>query len=523
MESTQRERQKITGINQELSEDDKRLKRAKVSGPRRWEYYRVVRGKLDSTADSHPDIEGSAAFKEFCKAKGAIGGMWGKYVEFPAGQTWNENIIWVKGNCLQRDDDELLDLRFRSVKQSVKSAVEKKKSLLDQVAEEETELELVLGELSLSRKNRVESRSKKVVKAQSTRSMTGVNERQRQTSGEKVRSKTPGSGSSAQPNLTTSKIAQKFLKRQVKKALPASGITVSGEVAQGKRKRVEPLGGSREKVAEGQSALVDDLKEVEERTRLAILQGKEDTSQMESEMKKAKRELEKNLARAKTDALKEVKQLKAAHAMVIGQLQVEAKANLDEMTEEIEVLGAMDGLDGISPQMVLDNQGDDVELPKGRSEKVVREMCLRINDLESGFAREREKLKALLSAQAELQQFDRMKEANENREDQCVKVHFRLVKLNRVISDLTRLVVERDSGIRKGLGDLSAATECVKNLQRQVDALAMKGMQADMAQYRIQALEQTEELCRSDLHRCRINLERMGHKFIGKDDELRVA
>ncbi|KAF6165576.1 hypothetical protein GIB67_022747 [Kingdonia uniflora] len=69
---------------------------------------------------------------------------------------------------------------------------------------------------------------------------------------------------------------------------------------------------------------MDDLKEVEERARLAILQGKEDTSQMvsrlvkgiwlgieeqESELKKAKSEQEKNLARAKTDALKEVKQL----------------------------------------------------------------------------------------------------------------------------------------------------------------------------------------------------------------------
>ncbi|KAF6138122.1 hypothetical protein GIB67_033536 [Kingdonia uniflora] len=87
---------------------------------------------------------------------------------------------------------------------------------------------------------------------------------------------------------------------------------------------------------------MDDLKEVKEKARLSILQGKEDTSQMvahlvkgvwlcieeqESELKKAKSELEKNLARAQTDALKEFRQLKAAHAVVIGQLQVEAKAN----------------------------------------------------------------------------------------------------------------------------------------------------------------------------------------------------
>ncbi|KAF6163244.1 hypothetical protein GIB67_025108 [Kingdonia uniflora] len=324
-----------------------------------------------------------------------------------AGQTWNDNIIWVKGNCLQRDDEELLDLRFRSVKQ-------------------------------------------------------------------------------------------------------------------------------REKVAEGRFASVDNLKEVEERARFAILQGKEDTGQMlgieeqESELKKANSKLEKNLVRAKTEALKEVRQLKAAHTVAIGQLQVKAKANLEEMAEERD-------------RLVLDNQDDGVELPEGGSEKDVREMSLRINDLKSGLAREREASKALLSVQAELQveldvshahedytlmynwefaeQFDKMEEANENKEDQYVKVYFRLEKLNQAVSDLTRQVEENDFGIKKGLEDLSETTERAKNLQHRVDALALRGKQADMAQYRIQALERTKELCRSDLHRYKIDLERIRQKFIGKDDE----
>ncbi|KAF6137051.1 hypothetical protein GIB67_030815, partial [Kingdonia uniflora] len=426
LESTQRERQNIRVINQELSEGNKWLKSAKGSGSRRWEYSSVMRGKLDSTTDSYPDTEG------------------------------------------------------------VKSTVERKESFVDEVAEEEIELELVLGELGQSRKKRFES-------------------------------------SSAQPNLTTSKIAQKFMKRQIKKALPSSGTIVSGEVAQGKRRRVEPLGNSREKVFEERSASIDDLKEVDERARLVILQGKEDTSQM-SKLKKAKSELEKNLARVKTEALKEVRQLKAAHAVAIGQLQDEAKANLDEAAEErdrledekVEVLGVVDGLDGVSPQTVLDNQGDDVELPEGGYEKLVRGMSLQINDLESGLARERETSKALLSARVELQdeldasraredhalmcnrefteQFDRIKEANENREDQYVKAYFRLEKLNQAISYLTRQVKEKDYGIKKGLEDLSEAAERARNLQRQVNALAAKGRQADMAQYRIQALVARENL-----------------------------
>ncbi|KAF6162869.1 hypothetical protein GIB67_021018 [Kingdonia uniflora] len=251
-----------------------------------------------------------------------------------AGQTWNDDIIWAKGNCLQRDDETLLDLQFRSVKPSVKSTVERKEFLLDEVAKEETELKLVLGELGVRRKKRVESKSKKVVKAHSTRSMTGVDEGKRQTSGAEAQAKTPGLRSLVQPNLATNKIAQKFMKRHKK------------------------------------------------------------------------------------------------------------------------------GFAG------LWYHWEDVELPKGGNEKVVREMSFRINDLESGLARERETSKALLSAQAKLiskvstlyaeiismkyssenglqtfnlkveldtpriredhalmynrefaEQFDKMKEANENRED----------------------------------------------------------------------------------------------------------
>ncbi|KAF6155048.1 hypothetical protein GIB67_035795 [Kingdonia uniflora] len=207
----------------------------------------------------------------------------------------------------QRDDKKPLDFRFRTVKQSVKSQVERKELLLDEVAEE-AELEFVLEGLDLSRKKRVDSRSKNVGKAQSTRSMAGADEERSQQ-----------------------------LAGRILKALPASGTTGSGEVAKEKR-RVEPSGESREKVTEGRPAAVDDLKEVKERARLAALHGEEGTSKMvarlvkgiwlgikekKSELKKEKIELEKKLARARTDALKEAKQLdilKVSHVVAIGQL-----------------------------------------------------------------------------------------------------------------------------------------------------------------------------------------------------------
>ncbi|KAF6170853.1 hypothetical protein GIB67_015805 [Kingdonia uniflora] len=399
------ERRKIRGFDKELSEGDKRLKTAKDSGSRRWQYSSVERVKLDSTADSHSDTKD--AFRVFCKSKAAVGRKWGKCVEFAG----------------------------------VKSIVERKESMLDKIAEEETGLELVMEGLDLSRKKRVDCRLNNVRKAQFTRSMAGVDEE---------------------------KVAHLF-----------KGIW---------------LGIEEEK----------------------------------SELKKVKIELEKELAQSRADALKDVKQLKASYALAIGQLQVETKANLDEMTkehdrlgyylmikgyskeevdaikadtyveeekeEEAEAVGVVDGFDGASRQIELDNQGDDVELPEGGCGKVVREMSLRINDLESRFSRERETSKALMSAQVELQveldssrshednvlmcnrefveQFDRMMEANENREDQYVKAHFRLLKLTQAVSDLTLQIEKKDFEIKKGLKELSEVAERVEKLQHQVDALA---------------------------------------------------
>ncbi|KAF6140511.1 hypothetical protein GIB67_018248 [Kingdonia uniflora] len=278
-----------------------------------------------------------------------------------AGQTWNDNIIWVKGNCLQRDDEKPLDLRFRTVKQSVKSKVERKESLFDEVAEEETKLKLVLEGLGLSRKKKVDSRSNK---------------------------------------------------KRMLKALSASGTTGSGEVAKNKRRRVEPSGESGEKIADGRFAMVDDLKEVEERVRLAVLHGEEDTSKMvahlvkgiwldieeeKNELKKANLLVETN---ANLDEMVEEYDRLGHYLMLKGYSEEEVdviKTDTyveEEDEEEAEAVGIVDGLDGVSCQTVLHNQGDDVELPEGGSEKAVREMSLRINNLESELARERKTSKA---------------------------------------------------------------------------------------------------------------------------------
>ncbi|KAF6171959.1 hypothetical protein GIB67_029377 [Kingdonia uniflora] len=320
----------------------------------------------------------------------------------------NDNIIWVKGNCLQRDDEEPLDIEFRTVKKSVKSPVERKESLLDKVVEEEAELEFVLEGLGLSRK------------------------------------------------------------------------IGSGEVVKEKRRRIEPSGTSGEKVVKERPSAEDNLKVVEKRARLAALQGEEDVSKMvaclmrvvwlrieeeKSELKKEKIKLENKLTQSKADVLKEMKKLnalKASHAVAIGHLQSEARVALEEVDaikvdtyvekeddEEVEevAVGVIDGLDGVSCQMVLDNQGDDADLPESDNEKALREMSLKIKDLETGFIRERETSTALLSSRTELQ----------------------------AVSDLTHKVKEKDAEISKGLKELAEITEHAAKLQSRVGTLMVKG------------------------------------------------
>ncbi|KAF6167627.1 hypothetical protein GIB67_031210, partial [Kingdonia uniflora] len=34
------------------------------------------------------------------------------------GRPWNDNVIWVNGDYLQRDDEEPMELMFRTIKQS---------------------------------------------------------------------------------------------------------------------------------------------------------------------------------------------------------------------------------------------------------------------------------------------------------------------------------------------------------------------------------------------------------------------
>ncbi|KAF6175841.1 hypothetical protein GIB67_003329, partial [Kingdonia uniflora] len=299
------------------------------------------------------------------------------------------------------------------------------------------------------------------------------------------------------------------------RTLKQTSGTIRSSEGDGKEKwrRIKPLGRSRERITEEQFIVEDDLKAVEERAKLAAHHGEEDVSKMvarlirgawikieeeKSELEKGKIELEQKLAQSKVDVIKEenkLEALKASHVVAIGHLQSEARVTLvvveaerkrlgrhliskgysedkvdaikadtyieegdNEEVEEV-VMGVIDGLDGVSRRTVLDNQGDDTDLPEGDNEKVKLDLARSREDDVLQYNREIAK------------ELDWMREANENKEDQHVKVHFKFVEATQDVFDLTYKVDEKDTKIGMGLKELAKITEHAAKLQSQVDTL----------------------------------------------------
>ncbi|KAF6172197.1 hypothetical protein GIB67_024819 [Kingdonia uniflora] len=90
-----------------------------------------------------------------------------------AGRVWNDNLLWVSGEFLQRSDEEPPKLNNRTIIKGINCKVSRKESFIDVAAREGTELEVVLKELEISRFKRVASKDDKVRRSQAKRRLTG--------------------------------------------------------------------------------------------------------------------------------------------------------------------------------------------------------------------------------------------------------------------------------------------------------------------------------------------------------------
>ncbi|KAF6140752.1 hypothetical protein GIB67_035179 [Kingdonia uniflora] len=251
-------------------------------------------------------------------------------------------------------------------------------------------------------------------------------------------------------SITSSKLARAFSKKRMLKRGSTFGAVGSGEVeGEAKKRRADPsseLIGM--KVAENRPGEEDELKVVENRARLAAHLMKGICLRMEekAELEKGKVELEKKVAHLKTDLAKEGKRLdsvKAAQELEISELTVETGKNLEEVVE-----------------------------------------------LESACLSEEETRQCNQEFEVE---FYRIRGVNGDREDQHVKIHFMFVEATQTVDDLTLKIKEKDAEISKRQKKLAETKKKTAKLKSQNDALMVKSKEADMARYRIQALESSEK------------------------------
>ncbi|KAF6175848.1 hypothetical protein GIB67_003336 [Kingdonia uniflora] len=301
------------------------------------------------------------------------------------GQPWNNNVIWVKGDYLQRDDEEPIELLYRTIKQSPKSEVTKKESLLDTVAQEGTELK--------------------------ARLITGTNgSKQKETDGKR------------RVNLP--------------KASGVDFVGVSESIMSSKLTRTFPM---KQMLKQDRPAVEDELKVMVEKVRLAAQNGEEEMSKMAARLmkgiclgvKEEKAELRKRIVELEMNIVNLEKVVTERdrlghHLKSEGYSEDEVNAIMadtyveEEGDDEVEdaVVGVIDGLDGVSPQMI---------------------------------------------------------------EDQHVKVHFKNFEATQTAVNLPRKIEEKDVEINKGQKELAEIKEHAVKLNSQNDALMAKSWDAGMA------------------------------------------
>ncbi|KAF6168223.1 hypothetical protein GIB67_011608 [Kingdonia uniflora] len=80
------------------------------------------------------------------------------------GRVWNDNILWVSGECLQRSNEEPLELNNKTITEGINCKVSRKESFIDVISWEGTELEAVHKELEMSRFTKVASKDDKLAR-----------------------------------------------------------------------------------------------------------------------------------------------------------------------------------------------------------------------------------------------------------------------------------------------------------------------------------------------------------------------
>ncbi|KAF6143562.1 hypothetical protein GIB67_029731 [Kingdonia uniflora] len=429
-----------------------------------------------------------------------------------AGRVWNDNLLWVSGEYLQRSDEEPLE--FIDPYAGINWKVSRKESFIDVVAREGTELEAVLKELEISRFKRVASKDDKVRRSQAKMRLAGktLGSMEEKLSTPELNTPLKLARLNEIPDgpvdmaTVSSTIVQNLTKRKAVKrgAAPRSVLSVSVDDSS-KRRKEQCRAKAREKMV---VVMDDEFKkfEQEKEREVVALKSKEVRAESEAEAER----LVTASAISRNNLAGKLYQLRYSKAEIMAF----SEGNYEEMEimDEEEVEEREDGLN-VAEKTAADNQ------------KI-------INQKELDVAREREEQTLLYNAEY-AEEYEVLFSQYEDRLDDNVNLSLKLEEAKRQVEQRTATILSRDLALNQLTSKLAELKEKVASGSR---------YEAELAEYRIRALNEeisdmkcnirtlNEQLFKREieLDTARTNLavseadfEKLSSSIMGKNQELR--
>ncbi|KAF6134602.1 hypothetical protein GIB67_025717 [Kingdonia uniflora] len=451
-----------------------------------------------------------------------------------AGRVWNDNLLWVSGECLQRSDVEPLELKNKTITKGINCKVSRKESFIDAVSKEGTELKVVLKELEISRFKRVASKDDKVRRSQAKRRMAG---------------KTPGSMEEKllTPKLNTplklarlnempdgpvnmatvsSTVVRNLAKRKATKRGAASRSVTSDSVDDSSKRRkvtsptksqvvlVEnnkiPEGADLRSRFEVEAGLLEEQCRTKAREKMVVV--------VDDEFKKLELEKEREATALK---LKEVRAESVAEAERLITASATSQNNLTGKLYQLRYTKAK----------ILAFSEENYEEKEIVDEEVVEEMEDGLNK-ELDVARKREEQTLLYNVEY-ADEYEALISQYEDRLDDNVKLSLNLEEAKRQVEDKTVIILSRDLALNQLTSELAKWKEKAASGSRHEAELAEYCIRAlndeisDM-KYNIRALNEQLLKREIDLDTVRTNLavseadfKNLSNSIVGKDLELR--
>ncbi|KAF6141081.1 hypothetical protein GIB67_006526 [Kingdonia uniflora] len=461
-----------------------------------------------------------------------------------AGRVWNDNLLWVSGECLQRSDEEPLELNNRTITKGINCKVLRKESFIDVVAREGTELEAVLKELEISRFKRVVSKDDKLARL----------------------NKMPDGP--VDMATVSSTVVRNLVKRKAIKRGVASRIVTSESVDDSsKRKKVtfptksQVVLEESDKITEGadlrphfevEVGLLEEQCRVKAREKMVVVM---DDDFKKLELEKERKAVALKLKEVRAESVPEAERLVTASATsrnnlagklyqlryTKAEIMAFSEGNYEEkeITDEEEVEEMEDGLNVAEKTAANNQEIINQELESSRLRVMDLKGLLEVEKKSStelqkelDIAREREEQTPLYNAEY-AEEYEALISQYEDRLDDNVKLLLKLEEAKRQVEDKTVTILSRDSALNQ------LTTELVE-LKKKVASGSRH--EAELAEFRIRTLNEEisdmkcniraliEQLLKReiDLDTARTNLvvseadfEKLSSSIVGKDRELR--